>query len=165
MSLNSNEYDANNPELEKYGGANSEPKTKEVDTFPIHIVSAMIVRNGSVLLGFRINTKVHSNWWSLPVGHREPNESFEQAIKRELTEELGITQVLTTLFDTKVDSEKGIYHRVYLVTSLNNEPNNCEPELCREIGWFGLEQLPDNMTPISRQIVSDYVERQQELVD
>ncbi len=53
-------------------------------------VGAFIVRNGSVLLGRRSSHKTFAQCWDVPGGHVEAGEKPEQALRRELLEELGI---------------------------------------------------------------------------
>lgn len=59
---------------------------------PIKIVSAIVVANGKVLLLQRDdNLGIRDpNCWQLPGGGVENNETSDEAIKRELREEIGI---------------------------------------------------------------------------
>ena len=124
--------------------------------FSVQLVSAVLIKDNCVLLGFRINTKDFPDSWSLPVGHKEPNESFEQALTRELKEELGINVVDANLIAIKVDDEQSIYHRVYQIDDYTEQVVNVEVDLCQKLQWFSYEELPDNITPISKQILSEF---------
>lgn len=55
----------------------------------IKIVDAILVHNNRILLVQQKNPRAYGSW-SLPGGHVEGNESPEEAIQRELKEELGI---------------------------------------------------------------------------
>ena len=53
-------------------------------------VGVLIVRNGDFLLTSRPPGKVYAGYWEFPGGKIETGESVEQALRRELHEELGI---------------------------------------------------------------------------
>jgi 8-oxo-dGTP diphosphatase len=54
-------------------------------------VGVLIDRDGRFLLTSRPEGKVFAGYWEFPGGKLEPGESVEQALRRELHEELGIT--------------------------------------------------------------------------
>jgi 8-oxo-dGTP diphosphatase len=54
-------------------------------------VGVLIDADGSFLLTSRPPGKVYAGYWEFPGGKVEPGESIEQALRRELHEELGIT--------------------------------------------------------------------------
>jgi len=57
----------------------------------VDVAAAVIERtDGSFLLAQRPAGKVYSGWWEFPGGKVEPGEPAEQALARELREELGI---------------------------------------------------------------------------
>jgi len=56
-------------------------------------VGVVIRSDGAVLLGQRIPGKPYAGWWEFPGGKLEPGESVEQALVRELHEELGLEVV------------------------------------------------------------------------
>ena len=64
---------------------------------PVAGVSAVVVRDGKVLLVKRVNPPV--GLWSLPGGHVELGETLRQAALRELAEETGIEAEITGLID------------------------------------------------------------------
>jgi len=53
-------------------------------------VGVLVRADGSVLFGQRLVGKPYAGWWEFPGGKLEPGESVEQALARELREELGI---------------------------------------------------------------------------
>lgn len=53
-------------------------------------VGVLIDADGCFLLTSRPAGKVYAGWWEFPGGKLEPGESVEQALARELHEELGI---------------------------------------------------------------------------
>jgi len=54
-------------------------------------VGVLIDREGRFLLTSRPDGKVYAGYWEFPGGKLEAGESVEQALRRELHEELGIT--------------------------------------------------------------------------
>ena len=59
----------------------------------IHVFAAVIHKNGKLLLCQRALDKRYGGLWEFPGGKLEPGETFFQAAKRELAEELDV-QVL-----------------------------------------------------------------------
>src|SRR5438128_9585866 len=56
---------------------------------PVQVAAAVILHDGRYLLTMR-KTNVHlSGLWEFPGGKREPGESLEESLRRELREELG----------------------------------------------------------------------------
>lgn len=54
-------------------------------------VGVLIDADGNFLLTSRPEGKVYAGYWEFPGGKVEPGENIEQALRRELHEELGIT--------------------------------------------------------------------------
>lgn len=121
-----------------------------------HIVSGILIDKNKVLLGLRKNTKHFSDYWSLPVGHVEMGESSLQAIKRELTEEIGVMVTNAIPFCIKTDKSESIYHEVFQIKNWDGNIVNQEQHLCSELKWFSLNKLPDNLTPVSKEIIRDF---------
>jgi len=58
---------------------------------PVEVAVGVVIRgDGAVLLGQRVAGKPYAGWWEFPGGKLEPGESVEQALARELHEELGL---------------------------------------------------------------------------
>ena len=68
------------------GGMSDEPR------LPVDVaVGVLIDAQGRFLLTTRPPGKVYAGYWEFPGGKVEPGESIEQALRRELQEELGIS--------------------------------------------------------------------------
>ena len=70
-------------ELPREGGANR----KVVDV----AVGVLLRADGDFLLTSRPPGKVYAGYWEFPGGKLEPGETVEQALRRELQEEIGLT--------------------------------------------------------------------------
>lgn len=84
-----------------------------VATYDVALV-LLVDSSGAVLLQHRDeNTAVSPNQWSLPGGHVEPGESPEEAARRELLEETGLTaDELHPLWSGPRPYEAGFPHTV-----------------------------------------------------
>lgn len=57
---------------------------------PLEVGAALIYENGLYLITQRKPEDSFGGYWELPGGKKEPNETLEQCVMREMTEELGI---------------------------------------------------------------------------
>ena len=103
------------------------------------IVNAVLLRANEVLLARRSPTrKAYAGLWSFPGGHVEEGESLEQALHRELQEEVGIAPLVFRRLAEIDDpvSATTIYH-MYAVTAWTGEPTIRDHEHS-ELRWFAL---------------------------
>ena len=115
-------------------------------------VAAGILRNacGEILLAQRPNRGELANLWEFPGGKIEPGESVEQALVRELDEELGIAVRATRAFRTV----HWVYreHRIELITlhvvAFDGEPHGREGQAVRWVAPRAL--LAAAMPPADR---------------
>jgi 8-oxo-dGTP diphosphatase len=108
---------------------------------PLHVAVGVIKdKEGNILISLRHKSSHQGGLWEFPGGKVELNESVEQALKRELKEELGISvQALTPLIkinhqytDLKVQLD------VWTVSLFSGKPRGREGQ---EIKWVSPEQL------------------------
>jgi len=87
--------------------------------------------------------------WSIPGGHIEYGEKFEDTAKREIMEEAGIKiknirfgAVTNDYFET----EDKHYITIWMLSDWQSgEARNMEPEKCSDMKWYTFDKLPDNL--------------------
>jgi 8-oxo-dGTP pyrophosphatase MutT (NUDIX family) len=105
------------------------------------VVGALVCRSGRVLLCHRTPSQ---EWfpgvWDLPGGHVQPSERAEDALARELDEELGI-RIAISPQQLPVVSFLGdeFLLRIWVVTTWQGEPSNHAPDEHDEIAWISIQ--------------------------
>jgi 8-oxo-dGTP diphosphatase len=109
---------------------------------PLLVSAAIIHRHGRVLLGQRRKTDRHSLKWEFPGGKVEPGETPQQALVRELREELMIeAEVGSELARYEHDYPNGsrVHLLFFTVQEYAGEPKG---KVFEQICWAELESLP-----------------------
>jgi 8-oxo-dGTP diphosphatase len=118
----------------------------------IHVVAALIWRQGRVLLDRRSPGGRHAGLWEFPGGKRERGETDQQALARELWEELGVeSKIGAEVARTDHTSDGKTITLVLYRAEIAGEPEAKEVEA---IDWFeldSLESLP--MPPADRPLI------------
>ena len=124
----------------------------------IEVAAGLIVRDGKILIAQRLSNAPLGGLWEFPGGKREPGESFEACLMREVMEELG----LTIAVDEQVasaehcDAGRQVRLRFYRCTVLAGEPS---PLGCEAFCWVAPAEIaaysfPPADLPLVRQIAS-----------
>ncbi len=111
----------------------------------VDVVIAAIIRNGNVLIAQRREQDSFASFWEFPGGKREPGESLEQCLARELQEELAVCAVPTAALATIEHQYERIRVRLhpYLCTC-EQEPR---PLACQRLEWVPPENLREYNFP------------------
>lgn len=107
----------------------------------------------------RQNTGWGDGDYDLVAGHIDGQETLQTALAREASEEAGITvnpndadfmHLLHYVGDTE-------YMYVFFkVEKWQGTPKIMEPEKCGDINWFPLSELPENLAPITKDVLQKY---------
>lgn len=113
-------------------------------------LTVMIIRDGKILLGKRINTETALNKWAYPGGRMDYGEDPINGVMREVLEETGLKLNIEKLrfLDFKnepfPDENKHYVSLVFTCTDFDGEPEVKEPEKCEKWDWYDPFNLPEN---------------------
>lgn len=106
----------------------------------IEVSAGLVFRDSKLLITQRAPGSHLGGLWEFPGGKREPNETFEECLRRELREELGIEVEVRELIESidHVYPEKSVHLKFFLCQWLANEPQKL---FCHDFAWITREQL------------------------
>ena len=113
----------------------------------------MILKGNKVLLMLRTNASTYNEMWSNPGGSVEPDEEIEDAVIREISEELGVTvEIIKHLGDYEEIKEGKVKSIAsgYEVTIVKGIPQIMEPHKAKELRYFQIDNLPENLAPYTK---------------
>ena len=128
----------------------------------IHIVAGIIFNQdkSEIFITKRPSDKHKGGFWEFPGGKVEESETIEQAMVRELDEEIGITVTEQSLFEhLEFDyPEKSLKFDFICVTAFEQEPYGKEGQQGQ---WVAIEALPnyefpEANVPILQRVVKEY---------
>lgn len=113
----------------------------------------VIVKNNSILLLHRID----KNWWEVPGGKGEQDESLEKTAEREAEEELGCSVgIIRKLGKTEFNNfQFDLDYNWFLVEITNGEERINEPEQYDELKYIPLDKFKDHtLSPSAKNLLS-----------
>ena len=126
-------------------------------------VGAVVAHDGRILLARR-NHEPFYNKWCIPGGHIEYGEQVEDAMRRELEEETGLTAAESSFFGYYTEYYPELeWHAVALIFTVKPEEtaeglSRQEAEV-KELSWFTPEEIKELPMAFEHgRIVSDYLE-------
>ncbi len=102
------------------------------------VVAGAIVQNGAVLAARRTRPPELAGQWELPGGKVEPGETDQDALVRELAEELGTTVAVGERIGGDLDIGDNRVLRCYLAEIISGVPVPTEHDVLQ---WIGPEEL------------------------
>lgn len=106
----------------------------------IHVVGAAIAENGKILCAQRGNTKAQPYKWEFPGGKIETGETPQEALEREIQEEMNCKVEVGEWIETTVhEYDFGIVHlTTFYCTLIEGQPTLTEHAAIR---WLTAEEL------------------------
>lgn len=121
----------------------------------------LVNQDGQVLVGKRKNS--HAPYYSIPGGHLDEGETFEQCAIREVWEETGINVsdprviAVTNNLETYQQEGKHYISIILLVENIDETPKLVEPEKCEAWLWVDPNNLPMPHFDASKQGIELYL--------
>ena len=123
-------------------------------TEPLRVAAAVLFdATGQVLITQRPAGKYMAGYWEFPGGKLDASEAAEQALARELHEELGIElRRCHRLLELRHDyADRAVHLEVFVVDESHGEPSGLEGQALRWVSVAALGQ--QNLLPADRPIV------------
>ena len=124
---------------------------------------ALIVndKKETLLLKRGAKSRNQAGYWSKPGGTVEFGEKTEDAIRREIKEELDVDiELIKFLGFTNhiIKEERQHWLSIsYLARITGGEPKNMELNKHDEIKWFSFDNLPEKLTQTTGEIIEEYL--------
>ena len=123
-------------------------------------IGVFVIKDKKILMGQRINAHGDGTW-SLPGGHLEFFETFEDCAKREVMEETGLNIIDVTFATATNDmfKKENKHYITIFVKSKNSEgvAKVMEPNKCLKWDWFDWANLPKPLfLPLENLIKTDF---------
>jgi ADP-ribose pyrophosphatase YjhB (NUDIX family)/GT2 family glycosyltransferase len=107
-------------------------------------IFAFIRKDDKILLGLREYIK-NKPVWTYPGGRGQLNETLIDTLKREISEEIGISDIYPIRVIGQKNGVKERDHVYFIECQTSSEPRLMEPEKFKEWKWFPITQLPQNL--------------------
>ena len=125
-------------------------------------VGAFILDENEMCLLVLRKKSPEAGCWSIPGGKVEFMETVEDALQRELKEELAIKVKIINLLGVTnhIIKEENIHwvSPVFLVKIEEGELKNLTPDENQKYSWFSISNLPENTTITTKSAVNAYVQ-------
>ena len=121
--------------------------TSSHDPLPsVEVAAALVFRDGKLLITQRYADAHLGGFWEFPGGKREPGETFEHCLVRELREELGIEVAVGALLEslTHAYPEKTVHLRFFRCRWKEHEPRLLG---CAALRWVTAAELQNYAFP------------------
>jgi len=121
-------------------------------------VLVFVINENKILLVKRKNTWFENNKYLVPGGLVDENETVEQSASRELKEETNIAAKESDLENichptTSQTGDRVFENHYVLARNSTGEIKNLEPHRHSDVGWFSIEDLPENTSTIVTDIL------------
>ena len=116
------------------------PDGKSRSSAEIEVAAGLVFRGGKLLIAQRHLQSHCGGLWEFPGGKREPGETFEECLRRELLEELGIEVRVGRLIESIRHDypDKSVFLKFFICQWIENEPRALH---CHDIAWITRAEL------------------------
>ena len=106
----------------------------------VEVAAALIFRDGKLLITQRHANSHLGGLWEFPGGKREPGETYEECLAREVREELGVEITIGSCFAeiTHEYPEKHVRIKFFRAQLRAGEP---QPLDCAAVKWINTDEL------------------------
>jgi len=125
----------------------------------IQVGTALVEKEGKILIAQRKKDDIHKGKWEFPGGKLEPDESFEECLKRELKEELDLEIEVLDFYciSEYVYSHISVCLNVYKARYVSgeillNDHSEAHWVSISELGGF---EYPEADIPIIKKLIAD----------
>jgi 8-oxo-dGTP diphosphatase len=133
----------------------SQAKLKSKIKSKISIAIGIIINSeNKVCLTKRQDHQTYANFWEFPGGKVDSNEKLEDALVRELEEEIGIKVSsfdFMNCLESKTPSGRPLNLNFYKIKDYTGEPKSCEGQ---KLEWVAMDSLKDyKLLPANKPIL------------
>ena len=106
----------------------------------VEVSAGLVFRSGKLLIALRHDDAHLGGLWEFPGGKREPGETFEECLARELREELGVEVSVGELFETLTHDygDRCVHLKFFLCRLARGEPQMLG---CAAVKWITRDGL------------------------
>ena len=124
------------------GARSPNRKSSIINHQSIEVSAALVFQHGKLLITRRHAGAHLGGLWEFPGGKREPDETFEQCLARELREELGIEVEVGGLFEeiSHAYPEKAVHLKFFTCKLASDKPQTLG---CAAFKWIEKAELAD----------------------
>lgn len=133
-------------------------------TLPLNVVAAALIdRSGRLLLQQRPVGKHHGGLWEFPGGKVEQGETFENALIREIEEELGLSldeSGISLIATARQGAEAAHAELVLFLYTASRWAGQEQGHDGQEWGWFSFDQAAElPLAPLDRQLLHEIAQK------
>jgi mutator protein MutT len=117
-------------------------------------VDAVIISDNRILL-IKRGRDPFKNYWALPGGYIDWNETAEEAVAREVKEEVGLTVLSTQLIGVYSSPDRHPQQAINIAFSVTVSGEAKAGDDAREFKWIPIDELPEELAFDHKKIIHE----------